>query len=201
MGTIIRLPLRSHGRSSAVAVSLKPKTEGAASMPLAASASLMVMKLPRDIRPRLLQLLTAGVLRPANEATAVGPPNSLITSSTELSMLLDSSQNVKLSTVHVSAIEIIQPVRFNHGMVESSKSLGKRLESTREAIGISAADLCKRIKIKQNRWSQYESGERRITIEVANKLCDEFDLSLDWIYRANPAQLPHSLRLKMRQAA
>jgi transcriptional regulator with XRE-family HTH domain len=86
-------------------------------------------------------------------------------------------------------------------MAETSKSLANRLELTREALGISAADLCKRIKIKPNRWSQYESGERRITIEVANKLCDEFDLSLDWIYRGNPAQLPHALRLKMRQAA
>ena len=86
-------------------------------------------------------------------------------------------------------------------MVESSKALANRLKLTREALGISAADLCKRIRIKQNRWSQYESGERRITVEVAMKLCDEFGLSMDWIYRADPAQLPHTLRLKMRQAA
>lgn len=86
-------------------------------------------------------------------------------------------------------------------MAESSKSLGNRLKLTREALDISTADLCKRIRIKPNRWSQYESGERRITVEVANKLCDEFALSLDWIYRANPAQLPNALRLKMRQAA
>ena len=86
-------------------------------------------------------------------------------------------------------------------MAETLKSLANRLKLTREAIGISAADLCKRINVKPNRWSQYEGGERRITVEVANKLCDEFDLSLDWIYRANPAQLPHALRLKMRQAA
>jgi transcriptional regulator with XRE-family HTH domain len=106
-----------------------------------------------------------------------------------------------MSTIHVSAIEIYRPVRFNQGMVETSKSLANRLKLTREALGISAADLCKRTKIKANRWSQYETGERRITVAVANKLCDEFDLSLDWIYRANPAQLPHALRLKMRQAA
>ena len=108
-------------------------------------------------------------------------------------MLLDSSHNVKMSTDHGSAIEYHQPVSFNKGMVESSKALAKRLELTREALGISAADLCKRIKIKPNRWSQYESGERRITVEVANRLCDEFDLSLDWIYRANPAQLPQEI--------
>lgn len=86
-------------------------------------------------------------------------------------------------------------------MVESSKSLASRLKSTREALDISAADLCKRIKIKPNRWSQYESGERRITPAVAIKLCDEFGLSLDWIYRADPSRLPHALRLKMPQVA
>jgi transcriptional regulator with XRE-family HTH domain len=86
-------------------------------------------------------------------------------------------------------------------MAEQLKSLAKRLELTREALDLNAAQLCKRIGIKENRWSQYESGERRITLEVANALCDEFGLSLDWIYRGNPAQLPHILRLKIRQAA
>lgn len=72
---------------------------------------------------------------------------------------------------------------------------------TREALDLSAADLCRQIGCKPNRWSQYEGGERKITLEVAIALCDEFGLSLDWIYRANPAQLPHALRLKMRQVA
>ena len=90
---------------------------------------------------------------------------------------------------------------LNFAMAESIKTLAGRLKITREALGISAADLCKRIKIKPNRWSQYENGERRITLPVAEKLCEEFGLSLDWIYRANPAQLPNSLRLKMRAQA
>ena len=92
-------------------------------------------------------------------------------------------------------------VAFNGGMAESLKSLSARLKMTREALDLSAADLCRQIKCKPNRWSQYEGGERRITLEVANALCDTFGVSLDWIYRANPAQLPHALRLKMRQAA
>lgn len=92
-------------------------------------------------------------------------------------------------------------VAFNGGMAESLKSLAARLKLTREALGLTAAELCRQIGCKPNRWSQYEGAERRVTLEVANALCDEFGLSLDWIYRANPAQLPHALRLKMRQAA
>lgn len=70
---------------------------------------------------------------------------------------------------------------------------------TREALQLRPVDLCKRIGIKENRWSQYEGGERRITLQVANLLCDEFGLTLDWIYRANPAGLSHELRMKIRE--
>lgn len=86
-------------------------------------------------------------------------------------------------------------------MVESTKSLANRIKLTRLALEISAADLCKRIDVKPNRWSQYETGERRITTAVAIRLCEEFKLSMDWIYRADPSSLPHSLRMKMRQPA
>lgn len=92
-------------------------------------------------------------------------------------------------------------VSFDRGMAESSKSLAHRLKITREALELTAAELCKTIDVKPNRWSQYESGERRITLDVATRLCDEFGLSLDWIYRANPAALPNALRLKIRQVA
>ena len=86
-------------------------------------------------------------------------------------------------------------------MADKLKSLGSRLKMTREALDLSAADLCKIIRVRPNRWSQYESGERRITIEVAEKLCDEFGLTLDWIYRGNAAHIPHALRLKMVRGA
>ena len=64
-------------------------------------------------------------------------------------------------------------------MPEPIKSLSKRLEITREALKLRPVDLCKRIGIKENRWSQYENGERRITLEVAIAMCDEFGLTLD----------------------
>jgi transcriptional regulator with XRE-family HTH domain len=106
-----------------------------------------------------------------------------------------------MSSLHNTEIEGHRFVAFNGGMAESIKSLSNRLKITREALELTAAELCRRIDCKPNRWSQYEGGERRITLEVANDLCDEFGLTLDWIYRANPSQLPHTLRIKMRHAA
>lgn len=124
-----------------------------------------------------------------------------MTSSTDLSIPPFSSQSVKMSSLHTSAIENPLNVVFNKRMADTLKSLALRLKTTREALDLSAADLCRQIDCKPNRWSQYEGGERKITLEVANALCDEFGLSLDWIYRGNPAQLPHALRLRMRQVA
>lgn len=82
-------------------------------------------------------------------------------------------------------------------MPESNKSLAHRLKITREALNVKPAEVCKRIKVGANAWSMYESGERRITIPVAIKFCDEFGLTLDWIYRADPSRLPYEIRIKL----
>jgi transcriptional regulator with XRE-family HTH domain len=114
-------------------------------------------------------------------------------------MALGTSQNVNLSSLHALAVEKALHRVKNWRMAESLKSLGRRLEVTRVALDLRSVDLCKLIDIKENRWSQYESGDRKITLEVADKLCDQFGLSLDWIYRANPSALSRDLQLKIRQ--
>jgi transcriptional regulator with XRE-family HTH domain len=82
-------------------------------------------------------------------------------------------------------------------MPESNKSLASRLKTTREALDVKPAEVCKRLKVGANAWSQYESGERRITLPVAIKFCEEYGLTLDWIYRADPSRLPHEVRMKL----
>ena len=192
-------PQQFHARASIA--SLKPKTEGAASLSRAARASQISKKCSGGISRRVRQLTTADAPTPATAAVLVGPPNASITSSTVLSMASYSSRNVKMSSLHNSAMELLPVVAFNGGMAESNKSLASRLKMTREALELTPAELCRQINCKPNRWSQYESGERRITLQVANDLCDEFGLTLDWIYRANPAMLPHAIRMKIRQSA
>jgi DNA-binding XRE family transcriptional regulator len=61
--------------------------------------------------------------------------------------------------------------------------IGWRLKQTREALGATQAEICKPIKCKQPRWNQYETGDRKITTEIAVRLCDTYDLTMDWIYR------------------
>jgi ribosome-binding protein aMBF1 (putative translation factor) len=201
MGIIIHLPSSDHARASAGSRVLKAKTAGSTSLPRSAKASRTKMKTSCEIFPRARQLLTADKPTPAISAAPDGPPKASMTSSTVLSMSLHSSQSVNMSSLHGTAIETARSVLSDQGMPDSIKQLAKRLELTREALGLSAAELCKLIDCKPNRWSQYESGERPITLPVSIALCDEFGLSLDWIYRADPSRLPHELRIKIRQAA
>ena len=79
--------------------------------------------------------------------------------------------------------------------MDSSKAIGRRLRIWMRSRSISAAAVCKEIKCDRNRWSQYQNGKRRITEIVANKLCDRYGLTLEWIYRGKPtAEIPDALR-------
>lgn len=86
-------------------------------------------------------------------------------------------------------------------MPPSSKTIAKRLQMTRGALGVTAAQICRAIECKPNRWSQYESGERRITLAVAIRFCEVYGVSLDWIYRGDPSALPVRLHQKLSVGA
>lgn len=69
------------------------------------------------------------------------------------------------------------------------------------ALGISQADVCRALHVAANRWSQYESGERRITLPVAIKLADTYGVSLDYVYRNDISKLTMDLIQKIQRAA
>lgn len=89
------------------------------------------------------------------------------------------------------------------GMSRSLKDVADRLEMTREALDITAAELCRRTGIRPNQWSQFVNprSKRRITIDAAYKLRDEFGVTLDWVYDADPSGLPARLAQNIKKAA
>ena len=54
-----------------------------------------------------------------------------------------------------------------------------------------------RANLKPNRYSQYETGVRPLTIDAALRICDEYGVSLDWLYRGDRAQLPYHLAIEI----
>lgn len=200
MSIVVAFPkARRHERASAVAAI--PKTAGAAAgLRAARKASAKISEYSEGMRPRDFQFETADMPRPVMREAAATPPIASRTSSTVLSTECDYSRFVNMSTVHESAIAGTVETAIIHA-VDTVKTIARRLTQSRDALELNAADLCRQISIAPNRWSQYERGDRRITLQIAIKLCERYGLTLDWIYRGDPSGLPQRLATKIKTAA
>jgi transcriptional regulator with XRE-family HTH domain len=85
-------------------------------------------------------------------------------------------------------------------MSRSQRDIAYRLELTREALGVSAAELCKNVGMGTNQWSQYvdPEGDRRITVDAIYRLKDEYGITFEWIYDGDRSRLPSDLLEKIR---
>lgn len=75
-------------------------------------------------------------------------------------------------------------------MVDSSDKIGTRLRALRSKLDKSQAEMAQALGISQPQWSQYESGARRITLDVAAAIAMYYGVTLDWVYFGDPAGLP-----------
>ncbi len=86
------------------------------------------------------------------------------------------------------------------GLPPTSKSaMGRRLELTREALGLTAGEFASRASISKTAYSNYTSGQRAPTLAQALKLCESYDLTLDWIYRGDPSGLKYGIAEKINE--
>lgn len=88
-------------------------------------------------------------------------------------------------------------------MAQRLNEMAARLLQTRLALGYpQQAAFCRELGVPPNQWNQYETGARRITMPVAQKLKRRFGVSLDWTYDGDVSNLPHGLATSLfRKAA
>ena len=86
-------------------------------------------------------------------------------------------------------------------MPNTTKQITRRLTQLLEALEITAAELCRQTGLATNRWSQYETGERRITLDAALILCERYKITLDWIYFGDESGMPQRIVSKFREDA
>lgn len=65
-----------------------------------------------------------------------------------------------------------------------------RLRATRLALKLSQAALCRLAGISVQSWNNAETGDSRIGVNQAIKLCKATGVTLDWIYRGIWTGLP-----------
>lgn len=80
--------------------------------------------------------------------------------------------------------------------------IGDRLRAFRESFDVTSKEFATMHNFAYSRYSNWETGHRRISIEAATLLRDKYDLTLDYIYLGKEsAALQNALKLaKSRQA-
>lgn len=86
--------------------------------------------------------------------------------------------------------------RDSDGM--SKAAIGRRLQLSRAALGVSQSEFADRCEIARNTYNQYEKGVNKPPVEAALKMRELYGLTLDWIYAGDPSTLRHDLADKIR---
>jgi len=74
--------------------------------------------------------------------------------------------------------------------------IGNRLRNFRESFGVTSKSFAETHNFTYSRYSNWETGHRRISIEAATLLRDKYDLTLDYIYLGKEsAALQNALKL------
>jgi transcriptional regulator with XRE-family HTH domain len=73
----------------------------------------------------------------------------------------------------------------------TSLGIGHRLTLTRRAFGAQQQAFAERAGVNASAYNQYERGTRVVSGQHAHRLCDAYQLTLDWIYRGDPSGLRH----------
>lgn len=86
----------------------------------------------------------------------------------------------------------------------SDEAVGERLYLLRKRLadGISQTAMAELIGKKvggmtQQSWGLYENGKRHLDTKVANCLCNDYHVTLDWIYRGSTMMLPVGVKDKL----
>lgn len=61
--------------------------------------------------------------------------------------------------------------------------IARRVRSVRESTSLSQKDFAERHNFNRAQYNHWETGLRRIPVESAEKLCDAYGVTLDFIYR------------------
>jgi transcriptional regulator with XRE-family HTH domain len=80
-------------------------------------------------------------------------------------------------------------------------AVGLRLRAAREALELSAKEICEAIGVQPNRYSQWENGKNLLDPIAAIEISRLYGITLDYLYRGDLSGLKHSLVNKLQQRA
>ena len=82
---------------------------------------------------------------------------------------------------------------------DHATDVGRRLRQTRAALKIEdQREFGEAAGLEQSLFNRFETGKRLLTLQAAMKLCQRYGLTLDWLYRGDPLNLPCKLHDDIR---
>jgi transcriptional regulator with XRE-family HTH domain len=82
---------------------------------------------------------------------------------------------------------------------KSWPEISKRLIALRRAMDWAPSNIARVIRVEPQTWVEYEAGLRPIGIQDAMALCEECDVTLDWIYRGITTGLTTGRSIELRE--
>jgi transcriptional regulator with XRE-family HTH domain len=109
----------------------------------------------------------------------------------------------EISQVHDLEIGFIAGVWDHYLMTNLTpirpETVAERLKVTREALGYpNQKDFYAPLQIGPSAYSMWESGKQFPSVTNAALLCQEYGLTLDWIFLGDVASLPEKIAIKIR---
>lgn len=88
---------------------------------------------------------------------------------------------------------------FTDAPGRSTKEVGRRLALLRRLRDLDQKQMAKSVGVSQGTYSNWETGARPLGITSANAICDQYDVTLDWLYRGNRGTLPFPIEKALRE--
>lgn len=79
-----------------------------------------------------------------------------------------------------------------------AENVGRRLRQIREIYGVDMKTFGEAAGLSQPRYYVYEDGTRLLTLNAAIKLCNVYNLTLDYLYMGDPSGLRANIVDKLR---
>ena len=84
-----------------------------------------------------------------------------------------------------------RPMPFTEHPERTKMAVGQRMGLLREALGLDQKEFSRRAGLKPTTYNQYELGINMPELKSANKICDAYHVTLDFIYRGDSGSLKY----------